>query len=77
MERYTFNSIFTYNANAGTISTNFPVVVSGIRYNQGTIVTQNSPFLGGLNLFNYIGKDVSGTFNPGTREVNIQGFYYG
>lgn len=77
MERYTFSSIFTFNANAGTITANFPVIINGLRYNQGTLVTPSTPFLGGLNLFNYIGKDVQGTFNPQTREVTIQGFYYG
>jgi len=76
VERYTFNSIFTINP-IGTISTNFPIIINGLSYGQGTLLTPTSPFLGGVNIFNNIGKDISGTFNPSTRVVSIQGFYYG
>ena len=76
MDRYTFDSIFTITP-IGTISTNFPIVINGLSYGQGTVLTPTSPFLGGVNIFNNVGKDISGTFNPTTRVVSIQGFYYG
>ncbi len=75
-ERYTFDSIFNYNAANGTITLNYPVIINGTRYNQGTVVTRSAPFIGGLNLFNYLGREVRGTFNPQTREVSVEGFYY-
>ncbi len=75
-ERYTFASVFNYDATLGTITLNFPIIINGLRYNQGAVVTRYTPFIGGLNLFNYLGRDIKGTFNSLTREVTILGFYY-
>jgi len=74
MGRYRFDNIFNYNAVTGVIIPNFNVIINNVPFNQGSAITRFTSF-GGLNLFNYVGRDIAGTWNPVTRTLTVQGFY--
>lgn len=74
MGRYRFDAIFDYNSLLGIITPRFNVVVNGAPFNRGVPIYRSTSF-GGLNLFNYIGRDVAGTWNAGTHTLTILGFY--
>lgn len=71
---YEFGSIFYVNYALGYIVPRYNVVINGVRVNQGTIINRNS-LVGGLNLFDYIGRRIAGTWEDATRTVVINGFY--
>ena len=75
-QRYTFDSVFTYNQPQDTLMLNFNTIINGVKYPQGTLITRSNPFIGGLNPFNYIGRSIAGTWDLGTRTITISGFYY-
>jgi len=72
--RYNFDTIFTYNSNTDTITTRYSVNINGASFGPGSTINRFS-YLGGLNLFNYIGRDIAGQWNDTTRVLNILGFY--
>ncbi len=72
--RYRFDTIFFYNPLTGIITPLFTVIINDVRFNRGITITRSSSF-GGLNLFNYVGRDIAGTWNYTTRELTILGFY--
>ena len=74
MGRYRFDTIFTVDSVAGVITPNFNVIINNVPFNQGFPIMRFTSF-GGLNLFNYVGRDIAGTWNPTTRTLTIQGFY--
>lgn len=74
IKRYRFDVIFYYNSLLGIITPKYNVVINGVPFNKGVSIYRSTSF-GGLNLFNYIGKDIAGTWNAGTRTLTILGFY--
>jgi len=74
MGRYNFYEIFSINQSSGLITPRFTVSVSGIRFIAGVVVSPGITF-GGINLYNYIGKDIAGNWNATTRELEFLGFY--
>lgn len=72
--RYKFANIFTYDPTNGIIVPRFDVIINGWKLNQGATINRYT-FIGGLDLFNYIGKDMAGTWDAKNRVVTIQGFY--
>lgn len=74
MQRFNFYTIFSVNLVAGIITPQFNVVINNTPFNQGTTITRYTIF-GGLNLFNYIGRDIAGIWNQYTRTLTIAGFY--
>lgn len=74
MGRYNFDNIFTYFPAGDYIIPRYNVLINGTRINEGTAIYRTS-LTGGLNLFNYIGKEIAGTWDPHVRVLNILGFY--
>lgn len=72
--RYNFDTIFTYIPQGDYIVPKFNVLINGVRFNTGTAIYRSS-YLGGLNLFNYIGRPIAGTWDVATSTLNILGFY--
>lgn len=72
--RYKFDTIFTYNPLLGIITPKFNVLINGVPFNRGVSIYRSTSF-GGLNLFNYIGRDIAGIWNAGTQTLTISGFY--
>ena len=73
MGRYKFDNIFTVNLPIGIIIPKYTVVINNTRFSHGVAINKNTSF-GGLNLFNYIGRDIVGNWNPVARELTITGF---
>lgn len=74
IKRYRFGVIFNYSPILGVITPKFNVQINGVPFNRGASIYRATSF-GGLNLFNYIGRDIAGTWNPASRILVIQGFY--
>ena len=72
--RYTFDSVFTYNPNTGTLIPKFNVIVNNTRY-PAHIPIPNTSFPGRLNLYDFIGRPLLGEWNQQARELNITGVY--
>lgn len=72
--RYSFPSVFDYNAQTGTITPRFNILINGSHLNAGAPIFPFTPF-GGLNLFNYVNRDIAGTYDATTNTVTILGFY--
>lgn len=74
MGRYRFDTIFNYNPQTGVITPRFNVLINGVPFNRGVAIYRDTSF-GGLNLFNYIGRDIAGTWSASTGTLTILGFY--
>lgn len=74
MGSYRFGAIFNYDSNLGILTPRFNVSINGIRFAAGTPITRFTSF-GGLNLFNYIGRGITGNWDAATRVLTISGFY--
>ncbi len=72
--RYRFEAIFLVDSAGGTITPKYNVVINGMRFNQGSTIARLTSF-GGLNLFNYVGRPLAGTWDPVNRVLTILGFY--
>lgn len=72
--RYRFDTIFSYNTTLGIIIPQFTVIINNTRFNKGVSINRYTVF-SGLNLFNYIGRDIAGYWNSITKELTIAGFY--
>jgi hypothetical protein len=73
-KKYEFDTIFNYSLSNGLIIPRYTVVVNNIRYPKGVAISKATDFKG-LNLFNYIGKDIAGQWDGERKELNIVGFY--
>ena len=75
-KRYDFGAVFSYNQAVLSITPKFDVVINNRRYPQGSPIFMSLDTLSdGLNLFNYIGRDIAGRWDPDRKELNILGFY--
>ena len=74
--RYKFDDIFSYDPINGILIPRFNTIISTTRLQAGIGVTKNS-LAAGLNLFNYVGKDIAARWNPIASEMTIVGFYNG
>lgn len=73
--RYNFNDVFdTSQLQSGIIILRYHIIINGAPFNRGVAISRYTSF-GGLNLFNYIGRDIAGTFNPIGNILTILGFY--
>ena len=72
--RYRFNDIFFYNPTTGVLIPRYTVIINNVRYFEG-IPIANIPAIGRLNLYDYIGRDFLGEWNPTARELTVSGFY--
>ncbi len=72
--RYLFNDIFFYYPETGVLIPRYTVILNNVRYPEN-IPIANIPALGRLNLYDYIGRDFLGEWNPLTRELTMSGFY--
>jgi hypothetical protein len=72
--RYTFSSIFSYNPNGPVIVPIVRVYINGYIFPAGAAIipsTQTGP----LNIFNYIGRDIAGTWDATSQTLTVAGFY--
>jgi hypothetical protein len=74
LSRYKFQNIFSYDPLNGIIIPMFDVIVNGVIFKKGIALTKSS-LLGRINLFNYIGRDIAGMWDPQKQVIIIQGFY--
>jgi len=75
VNRYTFSNVFSYYpTGGGVIIPEYNIVINGVSFNRGSAITR-STYIGGLNLFNYIGRDIAAIWYPETKILSIQGFY--
>lgn len=72
--RYRFDVIFNVNLTLGIIIPRFTVIINNTRFSTGVAINRYTSF-GGLNLFNYIGKDIIGVWSSANGgELTITGF---
>ncbi len=74
IRRYKFEAIFYVYPDIGIIIPRFNVIINNTLMPQGQAISKSS-LEGGLNLFNYIGRSISGTWDGATRQLTILGFY--
>jgi hypothetical protein len=73
LQRYNFNSVFTYGPGI-PVTPRVNIVVNGVRHPMGVAILP-APTFNGLNLYNYLNRDFAGEYNPATQTMTIQGFY--
>ena len=74
VNRYKFFDIFYTISGTAYLAPNFNVNINGTTFQKGIPVPQG-PVFGGLNLYNYAGKDIAGIWDNNTKVLNIVGFY--
>lgn len=72
--RYGFYNIFNYNPQTGQITPLYNVKINNLIYQQNIPIFNPGNF-GGLNLYNYFGRDIAGRWEAGTATLDILGFY--
>ncbi len=72
--RYNFNTIFDYDPKNGILIPKFNVEVNNTRLPKGVAINQRTS-TGGLNLFNYIGRAMSGVWDDTEKVLFIEGFF--
>jgi hypothetical protein len=70
---YRFDSVFSPGPIPGSYITRYNITVNGVYFNQGSLILSTTAF-GGLNILNYVGRDIIGTYNQPTGTVTILGF---
>lgn len=76
VKRYSFQTVFDFNGHTGSITPLFDVVINDRLYRKNVPVFPTSyPLNPGLNLFNYIGQDIAGKWDPAKEQLYIVGFY--
>ena len=74
LKRYRFGAVFNVYPDLGIIIPRFNVIINNSIAPKGQAVTKNTTF-NGLNLFDYIGREFAGTWDPTTKYLTISGFY--
>ena len=81
MNRYSFYTVFRLDFNTKLLYTIYPTSINGLYYAAGTPITPGLSF-GGLNLYNYLGRDVAANWTPNSllptvlpKTLTIVGFY--
>jgi len=70
--RYSFETIFNWDGT--NLVPKFAIALNGaVRFPPGTPIPRD-PNSGGLVLFNYIGRDIIGTWDDATSVLQIEGF---
>ncbi len=72
--RYSFYSLFDYDAANGILVPKVNLVINNTLLPEGVAIN-HSTNIGGLNLFNYIGNAVAGTWDEESQKLEIAGFY--
>lgn len=73
MQRYNFDTIFTYDPTNGILLPLYNIRINNTLLDQGVAISRNTP-AGGVNLFDNIGRSIVGTWNAETRILTIEGF---
>lgn len=63
MNRYNFYTVFSIDPTSLLLQTIYPTYINGLFYPKGTTIPRGLSF-GGLNLYNYAGRDVAATWTP-------------
>ncbi len=71
--RYNFDTIFSYDPVNNILIPKFNVSINGIFLSNGNPINPATA-TGGVNLFNYVGKGIIGTWNSETNTLYIVGF---
>ncbi len=74
VSRYSFYQVFTYNQITGSIFPKVNVRINGVGFTNNVIVPKG-PTFGGLDLYQYMGRDMAGIWNDQLKELVIVGFY--
>lgn len=74
MNRYRFFDVFQTSQQTGLFFPTVNIVINNLRYPAYYNIPRGISF-GGLDLYNYSGRDIAGTFDPNTRTLTIVGFY--
>lgn len=72
--RYSFYALFNYDASNGLLIPKFDLIINNTILTKGIAISKGTP-TGGLNLFNYVGRSVAGTWDESTQKLEIAGFY--
>ena len=70
---YSFDTIFTYDPVRNILIPKFNTSINGIYLSKDIPINPSTP-TGGVNLFNYVGKSIVGTWNAETSTLYIVGF---
>jgi hypothetical protein len=71
--RYSFGNIFTYDSVNGILIPKYNVVFNNWAFTKGMAINRTTgPFA--PTLFNYIGRDMIGKWNPTTAQLTVEGF---
>lgn len=74
MNRYGFYTIFQINPQTGLLYPLVNVSINNLNYPAFRPIPQGFSF-GGLNLYNYQGRDIAGTWDNNSHTLTILGFY--
>lgn len=70
---YNFETIFTFDPVRNILIPQFNASINGIYLPKGILISPSTP-TGGVNLFNYVGRSIIGTWDAGTSTLYIVGF---
>jgi len=74
MQRYNFYNIFGFNKVTGDIYPLYNMIVNGQYYQQYYSIPKGISF-GGINIYQYVGKDFGGTWNSQTQTITLTTVY--
>jgi len=74
MNRYQFFTVFNTSTVNGLLYPRVNVIINNLRYPAYYNIPRGISF-GGLDLYNYVGRDIAGTFDPTTSTLTMVGFY--
>jgi hypothetical protein len=74
LARYKFDTFFRRDPATNYLVPQFNISVNGSLYPEGRAIMPGLTF-GGLNLYNYTGRDLAGVWNPRSRILDFKGFY--
>jgi len=74
MNRYGFFGVFQTSPATGLLFPRVHVVINNLRYPAYYNIPRGISF-GGLDLYNYVGRDIAGTFDQTTSTLTMVGFY--
>lgn len=70
---YNFYTLFTYDPTNGILVPRYNLLINNVLLQENVAINRNTP-MGGVNLFDNVGRTVVGTWNPQTRILTIAGF---
>jgi len=74
MNRYRFFDAFATSTVSGLLYPRINIVINGLRFPIYYNIPRGISF-GGLDLYNYVGRDIAGTFDSISNTLTMSGFY--